>query len=199
MKNVKNILIGALCILLVLMAIPALHIGHITLKSDGRAVSLTLMHIPVITAALFTNVYGALITGFVFGTATFVNALSGSSGMMNQFLKNPLCSVLPCMIFSFCSYYIFSVLNKKIPYKPVSGIAAAFSASILHSILVTGSMYIFMYRQTAEAMHGLNWLELMKILFPQIIKESLAAVLVASSAYLFIFIYDIKFKKLEIR
>ena len=51
-----------------------------------------------------------------------------------------------------------------------------------------------MYKQILQAMHGRNWFELIKMLMPQILQESFAAVLVVGAIYLFIFIYDIKFK-----
>ena len=107
MKSWKNILILSLCIVLILMAIPALGIGHLTLKLGNNTSSLTLMHIPVVVAALFTGFYGALISGFVFGTASLINAFFSSSGILNQFLKNPLCSILPCILFAVFAYYLF--------------------------------------------------------------------------------------------
>lgn len=195
MKSWKNILILSLCIVLILMAISALGIGHLTLKLGNNTSTLTLMHIPVIVAALFTGFYGALITGFVFGTASFINAFFSSSGILNQFLKNPLCSILPCILFALFAYYLFSLLQSKFSMKNVfSGLITAFAASVFHSFCMTLSMYIFMYKQILQAMHGHNWFELIKMLMPQILQESFAAVLVVGAIYLFIFIYDIKFK-----
>lgn len=195
MKSWKNILILSLCIVLIFMAIPAHGIGHLTLKLGNNTFTLTLMHIPVIVAALFTGFYGALISGFVFGTASFINAFFSSSGILNQFLKNPLCSILPCIFFALFAYYLFLLLQSKFSMKNVfSGLITAFSASVFHSFCMTLTMYIFMYKQILQAMHGRNWFELIKMLMPQILQESFAAVLVVGAIYLFIFIYDIKFK-----
>ncbi len=194
MKSKTNLLI--LSILLVLMAIPALKIGYLSIKTDSFTCSLTLMHIPVIIAAIFYGLHGAVITGSIFGLATFINAFGNRAGILSPCLKNPLCSILPCIIFALCVYYIFTFLEKrKLMKSPLNAISTSFICSLLHSIFMTASMYIFMYKTITEIMHGINWFKLMQILFPQIILEAIAALILVAFVYLFIFLFKLKFKK----
>ena len=60
-KNVKLAVTGALSAVIILMGIPGIHLGYIQISP---AVSLTLMHVPVILAAIFAEGTGAVVLPF---------------------------------------------------------------------------------------------------------------------------------------
>lgn len=178
-KNVKLAVTGALSAVIILMGIPGIHLGYIQISP---AVSLTLMHVPVILAAIFAEGTGAVVTAIVFGLTSLVNAAVNPSGVLDPLFLNPLCSVLPRLLFGVSAAVFFNLISR-IPHmpKPVSAAFSAFISSLIHSFLVIGSMYVFLNGQMTSAMNGTGYLALMAILMPGAAMESVVAAVVCAS------------------
>ena len=178
-KNVKLAVTGALSAVIILMGIPGIHLGYIQISP---AVSLTLMHVPVILAAIFAEGTGAVVTAIVFGLTSLVNAAVNPSGVLDPLFLNPLCSVLPRLLFGVGATVLFNLISR-IPHmpKPVSAAVSAFISSLIHSFLVIGSMYVFLNGQMTSAMNGMGYLALMAILMPGAAMESVVAAVVCAA------------------
>ena len=107
-KNRRIAITGAFSALIILMGIPGLHLGYIQLSP---AASLTIMHIPVILAAVLAGLPGGIVTGLVFGLTSLVNAAANPSGLLDPLFVNPFCSVLPRMLFGAVAWGVFRLLS----------------------------------------------------------------------------------------
>ena len=178
-KNVKLAVTGALSAVIILMGIPGIHLGYIQISP---AVSLTLMHVPVILAAIFAEGTGAVVTAIVFGLTSLVNAAVNPSGVLDPLFLNPLCSVLPRLLFGVSAAVLFNLISRILHMpKPVSAAFSAFISSLIHSFLVIGSMYVFLNGQMTSAMNGMGYLALMAILMPGAAMESVVAAVVCAA------------------
>lgn len=177
-KNKQIAVTAALSALTILMGIPGLHLGYIQISPT---ISLTIMHIPVVLAAILAGLPGGLVTGLIFGLTSLVNAAANPSGVLDPLFVNPLCSVLPRMIFGVAAWGIFKLLEK-IPYCPksVNSLVTAIFSSLIHSFVVIGSMYVFLNGRISEAMNGLGYFALMLMILPGAFLEAIAAAVVCS-------------------
>lgn len=169
----RILFITVTCIFLILMGIPQLHLGYLRFGQK----SLTLMHIPVLAAVFFTGLSGAFISSLLFGILSFISAFAVNGGILSDFFMNPLCSVLPRLLFGFIAWWIFSVSCKRITVVLSAGISA-FAASFLHSFMVIGSVYVFSYHRAIQIFKGAGYFELMQKLISGVLLEAfIAAVL----------------------
>lgn len=169
----KLLFILLACIVLIAMGFPQLHLGYIR----AGKLTLTLMHIPVLCAVVFAGFSGAVVSSLVFGIISLVNALAVSGGAMSEFLKNPLCSVFPRLLFGLIAWWIFSVISKRISVAFGAGISA-FAASFLHSFLVMGAVYLFFNRRALVVFNKTGYFELMQKLLPGVLLEAVMAAIV---------------------
>lgn len=178
-RNVIIAVTGALSAIVILMGIPGIHLGYIQISP---AVSLTIMHIPVILAAIFAGYTGAAVTGLVFGLTSLVNAAINPSGVLDPLFLNPLCSVLPRLLFALSAAFLCKTIGL-IPRMPkyVNAAVTAFVSSLIHSFLVIGSMYLFLSERMTAAMNGLGYFAIMLILLHGVILESVAASIVCTA------------------
>lgn len=177
-KNKQIAVTAALSALTILMGIPGLHLGYIQISPT---ISLTIMHIPVVLAAILAGLQGGIVTGLIFGLTSLVNAAANPSGVLDPLFVNPLCSVLPRIIFGVAAWGIFKLLEK-IPYCPksVNSLVTAIFSSLIHSFVVIGSMYVFLNGRISEAMNGLGYFALMLMILPGAFLEAIAAAVVCS-------------------
>lgn len=190
LNTVQLSVTGALCALIILMGIPGLHLGYIQLSV---AASYTLLHIPVILAAIFGGLFGAVTSGLVFGLTSLVNSAVNPSGTLDVFFVNPLVSVLPRLLFALIIWALSKAIllmtgaNRNVLTARSDGkryliaslllAVAAFLASVIHTVLVIASLCIF---SKAE---DLAFLALIMAVTPNAIVESALAA-VATSAVL---------------
>lgn len=177
-KNKQIAVTAALSALTILMGIPGLHLGYIQISPT---ISLTIMHIPVVLAAILAGLPGGIVAGLIFGLTSLVNAAANPSGVLDPLFVNPLCSVLPRMIFGVAAWGIFKLIEK-IPYCPksVNSLVTAIFSSLIHSFVVIGSMYVFLNGRISEAMNGLGYFALMLMILPGAFLEAIAAAVVCS-------------------
>lgn len=184
-KNRRIAITGAFSALIILMGIPGLHLGYIQLSPTA---SLTIMHIPVVLAAILAGLPGGLVTGAVFGLTSLVNAAANPSGVLDPLFVNPFCSVLPRMLFG-CASWVFYTLLSLIPHFPKTLNVAftAFVGTLFHTAVVIGSMYIFLNARMLEAMNGIGYLVAMGLILPGALLEAVAATIVCTAVVAAIF------------
>ncbi len=177
-KNKQIAVTAALSALTILMGIPGLHLGYIQISPT---ISLTIMHIPVVLAAVLAGLPGGIVTGLIFGLTSLVNAAANPSGVLDPLFVNPLCSVLPRIIFGVAAWGIFKLLEL-IPHCPKSlnALVTAILSSLVHSFVVIGSMYVFLNGRISEAMNGTGYFALMVMILPGAFLEAIAAAVVCS-------------------
>lgn len=185
-KNKQLAITGAFSALVILMGIPGLHLGYISISP---VIAFTIMHIPVLLATILAGLSGGLVTGFVFGITSLVNAAANPSGVLDPFFVNPLCSVVPRMLFGAIAWALFTALNliPKMP-KTVSAAITAFLATLCHTVLVIGSMYLFLNAKMLDAMDGTGFAVLMGVLIPGATMEAVAAVIICTAVVGAIFV-----------
>ena len=178
-KNRRIAITGAFSALIILMGIPGLHLGYIQLSP---AASLTIMHIPVILAAVLAGLPGGIVTGLVFGLTSLVNAAANPSGLLDPLFVNPFCSVLPRMLFGAAAWGVFRLLSM-IPVFPKALCAAvtSFLTTLLHTVMVIGSMYVFLNSQMSETMGGMGFVMVMGVILPGALLEAAAATFVCAA------------------
>ena len=178
-KNRRIAITGAFSALIILMGIPGLHLGYIQLSP---AASLTIMHIPVILAAILAGLPGGIVTGLVFGLTSLVNAAANPSGILDPLFVNPFCSVLPRMLFGAAAWGVFRLLSM-IPVFPKALCAAvtSFLTTLLHTVMVIGSMYVFLNSQMSETMGGMGFVMVMGVILPGALLEAAAATFVCAA------------------
>ena len=178
-RNRKIAITGAFSALIILMGIPGLHLGYIQINPT---ISLTLMHIPVVLAAVLAGLPGAIVTSLVFGLTSLINAAANPGGVLDPLFKYPQCSVLPRLIFGFAAYGFFAMLGliPRIP-KAINAAVSAFLSSLLHTVAVIGSLYVFLNTQTLAAMGGKGFLVIMGLVLPGAMMEAAAALLVSAA------------------
>ena len=178
-KNRRIAITGAFSALIILMGIPGLHLGYIQLSP---AASLTIMHIPVILAAVLAGLPGGIVTGLVFGLTSLVNAAANPSGLLDPLFVNPFCSVLPRMLFGVAAWDVFRLLSM-VPVFPKTLCAAvtSFLTTLLHTVMVIGSMYVFLNSQMSETMGGMGFVMVMGIILPGALLEAAAATFVCAA------------------
>ena len=103
-------------------------------------VSLTILHIPVIIAALLFQVRGGTIVGLVFGLTSWFVASTRAITPIDLLFVNPLVSVLPRLLFGALAGLLVKFLinqkNNAIKYGSV-----AFVSTLIHSLLVYTCLY----------------------------------------------------------
>lgn len=178
-KNRRIAITGAFSALIILMGIPGLHLGYIQLSP---AASLTIMHIPVILAAVLAELPGGIVTGLVFGLTSLVNAAANPSGLLDPLFVNPFCSVLPRMLFGAAAWGVFRLLLL-VPVFPKALCAAvtSFITTLLHTVMVIGSMYVFLNSQMSETMGGMGFVMVMGVILPGALLEAVAATFVCAA------------------
>lgn len=177
-KNKQIALTAALSALTILLGIPGLHLGYIQISPT---VSLTIMHIPVVLAAILAGLPGGIVTGLIFGLTSLVNAAANPSGVLDPLFVNPLCSVLPRVLFGVVAWGIFKLVEL-IPHCPksINSLVTAIVSSLVHSFAVIGSMYVFLNGKISAAMDGLGYIALMLAILPGAFLEALAAAIVCA-------------------
>lgn len=144
--NYKIAMTGVFSALSVVLALTP--IGYITIP--GTFISITIMHIPAILAALTAGLIPGISVGAVFGITSLIRTAMNGGGA-NPFFLNPMVSVLPRMIFPIVAWAIFKALNA-IPKMPkiISGAVGSAVGTFAHTALVMFGIYAF-YGQTILA------------------------------------------------
>jgi len=107
------------------------------------AVSLTIIHIPVLIGGIFGGRKVAVSLATVFGILSLIVALTRPTGPIDLIFQNPMVSVLPRVLFGLALYEIYRGLQALIKNQYVSIPVAMVLATIVHSVLVLTSLFVF--------------------------------------------------------
>jgi uncharacterized membrane protein len=98
-------------------------------------ISLTIMHVPVIIAAILEGPIVGLGVGLIFGIFSMIQAAVAPSSPADVWFTNPLLAVLPRLFIGPVAYIVWKLLEKI----PVVGlIIAGVAGSLTNTILVLG-------------------------------------------------------------
>lgn len=129
-SSVRRIVIsGALGAVSAVMAVTPL--GY--LPWFGGA-SLTIMHIPVIIAAVLEGPIAGTAVGLVFGVTSLVKAATAPIGPLDPLFANPLVSVLPRLAIGFVAWGAFRLFRGRM--LPLAAGVAGAVGSIANTVLV---------------------------------------------------------------
>ena len=125
--------------------------------------SITLVHLPVILAALLEGPVVGMAIGFVFGISSLIRAIPSGALTLTFFFRYPWVSVLPRMIIPimvWLAYMLFSKIlsNKKIGDKVATAIAAAIGA-ITNTVLCLGVIILLYSQGITEIMQNVIGIE----------------------------------------
>jgi uncharacterized membrane protein len=109
MKNneIKDLTLASVFAAIILVMIFVPQVGFITLG----AVSLTLIHIPVLVGVFLLPTKHSLILGFIFGLGSLIKAAVQPVGPLDPLFVMPWVSVLPRLLFTLAAIYIFKGLK----------------------------------------------------------------------------------------
>lgn len=138
--NVKEITFNAMFIAIV--AIMAL-IPNLGIIQVG-ALSITVLHIPVIVAGIALGTRSALIVSTAFGLSTMFVAMTRALTPFDALFANPVLSVFPRLLFGLSIAIVWNLLKSMKWDKNISISITAFVSSVLHSIFVLGTLYFFL-------------------------------------------------------
>ena len=137
----KNLEIAKLAVLsaivIVMTFVP--YVGYI----NYGALSITLIHIPVIIGACVLGIKGGLVLGTVWGTSCMIKAiLMPPSPLEGIIFKNPLVSIIPRIAAGFVAALVYTLLCKKFKRKEILSGISALCGCLTNTILVMGSIYV---------------------------------------------------------
>ncbi len=129
-KTVRTIVITAvLAALSIVFAITPL--GYIPWFGG---ISITIMHIPVILAAIIEGPVAGSVVGLVFGITSLIKAATAPTGPVDVLFTNPLVSVLPRLLIGIMAWLVFAAFRGKL--KLVAAGFAAFAGTVTNTVFV---------------------------------------------------------------
>ena len=192
-RNKKLALTGAFSALVIVLAIT--NLGLIPI---GATASITILQIPVILIVMLAGLGEGLFVGAVFGIMTLIRAAMSPSGILDPLFVNPLCSVLPRMLLAVVAGAVWKLLDKVLHCpKTISAGITGFVATVAHTLLVIGCIYIFEGADVRAAMGGMGYFAVIAALSFNAILESVASTIVCVAVYLGLFISSNKKSKLS--
>ncbi len=122
-------------------------LGYIQL---GGLIAITIMHIPVILAAILGGLWSGLGVSLVFGLSSLIRAVTAGT---SPFFLNPAVSILPRLLIPIFSWGIFTALDA-IPHFPktISGAISAAIGTLTNTVFVMGAIYIFYGKELVNGM-----------------------------------------------
>lgn len=127
-----------------LMAAIAVVLGwtHIGFIPWFGGVSLTILHIPVIIAAVIAGPFSGLLVGLIFGVFSMIQAAVAPTGPTDVWFTNPLLAVLP-RLFIGPAAWLAAQIFKKWPLVSLSVSGAV--GSLTNTLLVLGMIGLLGY------------------------------------------------------
>lgn len=116
-------------------------------------VSFTILHIPVIIAAIIYKIKGGAIVGLVFGITSWFVAVTRAYTPIDLLFINPLISVVPRVLYGLVAGLLARLLYKGNKLEIKSSLIA-FLSTFAHSLLVYLFLYIFGRQELGEEVVG---------------------------------------------
>lgn len=137
-KNLELAQIAMLSAIIIVMTFVP-YVGYI---SYG-ALSITLIHIPVIVGACVLGIKGGGILGAVWGISCIIKAVfAPPSPLEGIIFRNPLIALIPRVIAGIAAGLVYSFIAKKTKKKSIGSILAAVSACLCNTVFVMGGIYL---------------------------------------------------------
>lgn len=144
-RNLALAQLGMLSALIVIMTFVP-YIGYISIG----ALSITLLHIPLIIGACVLGVKGGLVLGAVWGITCIIKAATSPVAITDPLFTNPLVSLLPRLIAGLVAGLVYELVSKKLKKVHLASILSAVFACLTNTVFVMGSLYL-VYGQSSEA------------------------------------------------
>ncbi len=118
----------------------ATHLGFIPYFSGA---SLTIMHVPVIIGAILEGPVVGLVTGFIFGIFSLIQAAIAPTGPADVWFVNPIVSVLPRLFIGPVAWLMYRAIRnfREVP----AFIGAGIAGSLTNTVLVLGVLGLYRY------------------------------------------------------
>ena len=142
-----------LAIIILMTFVP--NLGYLSVA--GGVITFTLLHLPVILGASLGGWKRGAIYGLAFGVFNWIRALTAATSAFDMLFMNPLISILPRFLFGLIAGLLFEILRKVKSKGAKTTLLVVFSAlaTVIHTFLVFGSIYVFTMGETAWLW---NWL-----------------------------------------
>ena len=189
-RNKKLALTGAFSALVVVLGITRLGLIPI-----GATASITILQIPVILIVMMAGLWEGVFVGFAFGLLSLIQAAMSPSGVLDPLFVNPLCSILPRMLLAVVAFGCWKVLN--LMPKMISAGITVFIATVAHTLLVIGCIYIFEGTDVRAAMGGMGYFAVIGMLAFNAVLEAVASTIVCVAVYAGLFFASNKKSKLS--
>ncbi|MDC7222838.1 MAG: ECF transporter S component [Spirochaetales bacterium] len=139
--------------------------------------SITIMHVPVIIAAILEGPLVGMIVGLIFGVSSLLKAARGT-GILDPYFLNPLISVVPRIFIGVTAWAAYRGLKRwEIP----AVILAAAIGSLTNTILVVGSLGLFAQVNWEELLGTGYWPLFGTIFVANGIPEAIGATLITTA------------------
>lgn len=140
-KAVKEMAIAAIFIALIAVATFVPYVGYITIPP----ISITIIHIFVLIAALLFGWKQGLIAGVAFGVFSLIKASTQPVGTPDYVFINPLISILPRVIFGVVSGLLFDLEEKinNVKKRSVVYVLTCIGMTVIHTVMVLTMFYLF--------------------------------------------------------
>ena len=194
----KLVLTGAFSALIIVMTFT--NLGFIAFSP---VISITLLPIPVALVAIIVGLPEGIFAGFMFGLMSLIKAAMAPTGVLDPLFVNPLCSVLPRMIFALIAWLVWKLITAIPGFpRPVAAVFTGFIATFCHTLLVYGCIFIFKGADMRVAldsigMSGLGYLAVVGVGIASELCEALACAVVCGAVYSGISIADNRRSKLS--
>ncbi len=148
-------------------------------------ISFSLIQLPVLIGAYRKGWKGGLIYGLAFGLTSWAQAAMSGTGFNALFIV-PWVSVLPRAIFGVFAGFVFDLLRKtpKLYKNPFVIGGLSFGLTILHTVLVFASLFIFytdtivgLFTSSSPVAEGVTYTFAMVIAFGMLGEATLGAIL----------------------
>ena len=144
-RNLALAQLGMLSALIVIMTFVP-YIGYISIG----ALSITLLHIPLIIGACVLGIKGGLVLGAVWGITCIIKAATSPVAITDPLFTNPLVSLLPRLLAGLVAGLVFEFVSKKFKKFHLASVLSAVFACLTNTVFVMGSLYL-VYGQSSEA------------------------------------------------
>lgn len=135
-RNRSIAIAGVFSALVVVMCITPL--GYIPINPT---ISYTILHVPVVFAAILGGPVAGMTVGTVFGLTSLIKNAVAPAGLLSPLMVNPIVSVFPRIMIGLVTWLVFAGLQKirirsfQFP-KICAGIIAAYFGSFTNTVLV---------------------------------------------------------------
>lgn len=107
-------------------------------------ISFTILHVPVILAAVFGGPVSGMIVGLVFGITSLINATINPPTWLTPFLLDPRCSVLARIMIGLVAGLVFKVLCiPRVVPRAAAAAVTGFVGSLSNTVGLFTTMYVF--------------------------------------------------------